>query len=103
MSSDADTSNKDIAINLPELRTSLIYGAKEGYDQVVAQGQMSHSSAILMIGYLSAGLRVFDMIGDTYHADLFRTTANRLRTDWKAFVDIMQSLFQLCDIQGDLD
>lgn len=92
----------DIKVNLAQLRTVLVYGVKDGYDQVVKQGQMSQSSAILMIGYLSSAVAVFELVGDRHHADLFKATANRLRDDWKSFVDSMQSLFQLCDIQGAL-
>lgn len=99
----AETVNpKSVTLNVEELRSSLVLGVKDGYDQVVKDGKMSQASALVTVGYLSAAIAMFDLIGDDHHANLFRATANRINEDWKSYMKSMQLLFQMVDIQGEL-
>lgn len=93
--------SNEIEVNLRDFQSSLIRGAKSGYDTVVSEGKLSNVSAMVMVGYLSSSATAFGAVGDDYHAALFQKTASRIQMNWREFMDAMQILFQTVDIEAE--
>lgn len=94
--------SQTVDIKVVELRSALILGVKDGYDQVVKEGRLSQMQAMVTVGYICSAISVFELIGDSHHVQLFTTTATKIRENWKDYMEAMQMLFRLVDIEGPL-